>query len=84
MGTRKKQGPYSRISIVGKVIKAAMLRRDIGSQAELGALMGMSQAAVNRRFSGDTFWDLPELWRLDKILHFTDDELLTMVKCARR
>lgn len=84
MGAIKKQKPYSRASIVGKVIKGAMLRKDIVSQTELGVLMGMSKGTISNRFSGNPFWDLPELWKLDKLLCFTDEEFLTIVKCARR
>lgn len=84
MGAARKQKPYSRASIVGKVIKGAMLRKDITSQAELSGLIGMSRATISKRFSGNPFWDLPEIWKLDKVLDFTDDEFLTIAKCARR
>lgn len=84
MGAMRKQQPYSRAAIIGRTIKAAMVRRNIASQTELGQLMGMSKGTVSNRFAGDPFWSLPELWRLDKILRFTDEELLTITKCARK
>lgn len=84
MGTVRKQQPYSRAAIVAKAVRTAMVRRDINSQSELAELMGMNKASVSLRFAGTPFWTLPELWRLDKILQFTDDELLTIAKCARK
>lgn len=84
MGAVKKQKPYSRAGIVGNAVKSAMLRKNITSQAELSRLMGMNTSVVSCRFSGNPFWSLPELWKLDKILQFTDEEILKIAKCARK
>ncbi len=84
MGSTRKQQPHSRAAVIARTVRVAMARSDINSQTELAELMGMNKASVSLRFAGTPFWTLPEIWRLDKLLQFTDDELLTITKCARK
>lgn len=84
MGAPKKQKPHSRSASVGKIIRGWMVRADINSQTELGNFLGLSKATISKRFCGNPFWDLSELWMMDKALRFTDEEWLKLRDCARR
>ena len=75
--------PYSRASKVAQVIKGAMNRCGIESQRELSEFTGIKESMLSKRFSGEVWWDLLELWRLDATLHFTDDEWLKIKGCSR-
>lgn len=75
--------PYSRAAKVAGVIKQAMARCGIKSQRELSEFTGIKESTLSKRFSGQVWWDLVELWRLDATLHFTDDEWLRIKGCAR-
>lgn len=76
--------PYSRATKVANVIRMAMARNNIKSQKELGEYTGIHEATLSKRFNGVVFWDLLELWRLDSVLHFTEDEWMQIKKCGRR
>lgn len=80
----KRLKPYSRAAEVRKVILGAMARNGVVSQTELGNRIGFGSSTVSKRFRGEPFWDLPELWKLDKALKFTDEEWLALCKCARK
>lgn len=75
--------PYSRAAKVARVIKGAMNRCGIKSQKELSEFTGIKESMLSKRFSGEVWWDLIELWRLDMTLHFTDEEWLKIKECAR-
>ena len=75
--------PYSRAAKVARVIKGAMNRCGIDSQRELSEFTGIKESMLSKRFNGEVWWDLIELWKLDMTLHFTDDEWLKIKECAR-
>ena len=75
--------PYSRAAKVARVIKGAMNRSGIQSQKELSDFTGIKESMLSKRFSGEVWWDLPELWRLDLTLHFTDEEWLKIRGCSK-
>lgn len=76
--------PYSRATKVASVIKSAMLRNGITSQKELSEMSGINPTNLSKRFNGDVWWDLVELWRLNAVLNFTDEEWLKIRGCGRK
>ena len=62
------------------IIWSAMGRKGIRAQQDLGDQIGMAKTAVSNRFTGKVQWDIDELRKLDRAIHFTDDELLKFVR----
>ena len=62
------------------IIWSAMGRNGIRAQQDLGDQIGMAKTAVSNRFTGKVQWDIDELRKLDRAIHFTDDELLKFVR----
>ena len=45
------------------------------TQADVGKLLGLSQATVSQRFSGKTSWTIKEVWTLIRKLRISAEEM---------
>lgn len=70
--------------VIASVIRAAMARNGLRSQRALAVDMRMSEPDLSRRLSGTVEWKLNEINRLNKLLSFTDDEILLLIKGASK
>lgn len=72
--------PAKLLETRNRIIRAAMAREGIRAQQDLGDQIGMAKTAVSNRFTGKVQWDIDELRKLDRAIHFTDDELLRLIR----
>ena len=63
--------------MVNRTIREAMARQDISEQKVLAASIGLSQTQISNRFKKG--WSSYELFRIDKVLHFTESEKIRLV-----
>lgn len=63
-----------------QIIRQAMSRSRLYSQKDLANLMHMNEASISCRMSGKAKWKVDELNLLDRIIHFTDDELANFIR----
>lgn len=64
-------------------VRGAMGRALIRTNKELGQAVGMTETQMSYRMSGKTKWSIEEVWALDSVLHFTDDEKLMLIGGAK-
>lgn len=76
--------PHSRAAKIEKMIRGAMLRRDIASQTELAEYSGMTQPTISKKFNGTSEWTVGDFWKLDKVLKFERDEFYVLLEAARK
>lgn len=76
--------PHSRAAKIEKMIRGAMLRRDIASQTELAEYSGMTQPTISKKFNGSILWTIDDFWALDKVLKFEPEEWFVVLEVARR
>ena len=60
-------------------VRGAMGRALIRTNKELGQAVGMTETQMSYRMSGKTKWSIEEVWALDSVLHFTDEEKLMLI-----
>lgn len=76
--------PHSRAAKVRNVIKTAMNRNYIDTQQELADLANMPATTLSDKINGRFPITLLDLWLLNTVLKFTDDEWLRLRDCGRR
>jgi ribosome-binding protein aMBF1 (putative translation factor) len=69
---------------VSSVIRAAMARNGLRSQRALAVDMRMSEPDLSKRLSGTVDWKLSEILKLNKLLDFTDEEAILLIKGAKK
>lgn len=72
--------PAKLLEARNRIIRVAMAREGIRSQRVLGEHLGVEEDVISGRFRGRVQWDIDELRKLDRAIHFTDDELLKFVR----
>lgn len=78
------KGPYSRESKISKMIKGAMVRKNVDTQQELSEYSGIKPSSLSKKMSGKSPWTVPDFWKLDKVLRFEPNEWYTLLEVARR
>ena len=63
--------------MVNRTIREAMARQEISEQQMLAASIGLSPTQISNRFKKG--WSAYELFRIDKVLHFTESEKIRIV-----
>lgn len=76
--------PHSRAAKIEKMIRGAMLRRNVASQTELAEYSGMTQPTISKKFNGTSEWTVADFWKLDKVLKFERDEFYVLLEVARK
>ena len=64
-------------------VRGAMGRALIRTNKELGQAVGMTETQMFYRMNGKTKWSIEEVWALDSVLHFTDEEKLMLIGGAK-
>lgn len=62
---------------VNRVIRTAMARNEIPSQKYMGECIGLSETQTSNRFKKG--WTCYELFQLNRLLHFTEAERITIL-----
>ncbi len=61
---------------VNRIIRTAMARNEIPSQKYMGECIGLSETQTSNRFKKG--WTCYELFQLNRLLHFTESERITI------
>lgn len=64
-------------------VRGAMGRALIRTAKELGQAVGLTETQMSYRMNGKAKWSIDEVWALDSVLHFTDEEKLMIVGGAK-
>ena len=62
---------------VNRIIRTAMARNEIPSQKYMGECIGLSETQTSNRFKKG--WTCYELFQLNRLLHFTESERITIL-----
>lgn len=60
-------------------VRGAMGRALIRTTKELGQAVGLTETQMSHRMNGKTKWSIDDVWALDSVLHFTDEEKLMLI-----
>ncbi|WP_455580674.1 helix-turn-helix domain-containing protein [Dysosmobacter sp.] len=71
--------PAQRREAFNRVVEHAMIDAGIKTQEQLGRLIGMTRAAVSRRFTGETEWSYLEICKLIEALKIGPEGVMTMM-----
>ena len=72
--------PAKLLETRNRIIRVAMAREGIRSQRVLGEHMGIEEDVISGRFRGRVQWNIDELRKLDRAVHFEDAELLKLIR----
>ena len=72
--------PATLLETRNRIIRVAMSRGGMRSQRDLGEQMGVEEGVTSGRFRGRVKWDIDELRKLDRAVHFEDAELLKLIR----
>lgn len=61
-----------------------MRRNRLRSQKALAFDMRMSEPDLSKRLSGTVEWKLSEILKLNKLLNFTDEEAILLIKGVKK
>lgn len=70
--------PVKQWEVFNRCVRVAMQRKDLKTQNQLAAAMGMDRSAVNKRMSRGG-WTVEETWRLSRVLGLAPEEMLAMM-----
>lgn len=66
-----------------KIIKLHMIDADISSFRELSERTGIDYQRLNKRVKSPETFHIYEIRALDRLFHFTDEELLSLLRGAK-
>lgn len=72
--------PAKLLDTRNRIIRSAMGRAGINTQKGLGEQIGANESVMSDRFRGIVKWDIDELRKLDRAVHFEDAELLKLIR----
>ena len=72
--------PAKLLETRNRIIKSAMNRVGIETQRDISRHLNMKSSALPNRFTGKVQWDIDELRKLDRAVHFEDAELLKLIR----
>lgn len=72
--------PAKLLETRNRIIKSAMNRVGIETQRDISGHLNMKSSALSNRFTGKVQWDIDELRKLDRAVHFEDAELLKLIR----
>ena len=73
--------PVKQWEVFNRYVRMAMARKDIRTQSQLAALLGMERSVVNRRLNSGG-WSVEEAWRLIRVLEIGAGDVAVMMASA--
>ena len=70
--------PVKQWAVFNRCVRAAMAKKDIRTQGDLAALLGMERTAVSRRLNSGG-WSMEETWRLIRLLGIPAEDVAEMM-----
>ena len=72
--------PAKLLETRNRIMKSAMNRVGIETQRDISGYLNAKSSALSNRFTGKVQWDIDELRKLDRTVHFEDAELLKLIR----